>query len=80
MAARSIFVVFATATIMLMAVLVVAFALRDYAPVIANTYELRRQGEGKIFRTNRGFRPAKIEMISNRVSRERTVVDLNVRP
>jgi hypothetical protein len=34
---------------MLVAALLVVYALRDYAPVIANTYEFRRIGEGSTF-------------------------------
>lgn len=71
MAGRYIFVGCATAMIMFVAVVVVAFMLRDYAPVIANTYELRRQGEGPFFKTNRGFRPVKVETISNKVKRRK---------
>lgn len=78
-ARRSLFVVFATAIIMLVAVVVVTFALRDYAPVIANTYEFRRQGEGPLFKANRGFRPAKVEKISNKIRRGKSSVDLGSR-
>ena len=82
MAWRYIFVVFATAIIMLMAVLVVTFALRSYAPVIANTYEMRLQGEGLLFKTSRGFQPMKAKTVSHRVKRKEKLVDLggHVRP
>ncbi|MBX4926358.1 hypothetical protein [Rhizobium binae] len=74
MAGRQIFVVFSTAMIMFFAVLMVAFALRDYAPVIAHTYEMRRQGEGPAF-TNRGFQPVKAKAISNKVQRKKKSID-----
>ena len=61
---------------MFVAALVVVYALRDYAPVIANTYELRRIGDGSTFRTNRSFRPVKVETISSKVKREKGSVDL----
>lgn len=68
--------------IMFMAVLVVAFALRKYAPVIANTYEMRREGDGLLFKTNRGFYPVKAETVSHGVKSKEKLVDLgaHVRP
>ncbi|MGO7015689.1 hypothetical protein AB9E17_03770 [Rhizobium leguminosarum] len=48
-AARFLCFVFTTVATMLVAALLVVYALRDYAPVIANTYEFRRIGEGSTF-------------------------------
>lgn len=65
--------------IMVVAVGTVAYALRDYAPVIANTFEVRRQGEGEKFKVYRSFSPAKIETISNQVKRGKAQADLRGR-
>lgn len=42
---------------------------------IVNDYELRRIGDGSTFRTNRSFRPVKVETISSKVKREKGSVD-----
>lgn len=82
MPGRYILVALTTTMTMVAAVGTLAYALRDYAPVIANTYEVRRQGEGQTFKVNRGFSRAKIETISNQVKRGKAHVDLrgHIRP